>query len=195
MIKGDYLSTILRSPKTVFSTEDIALIWREELTAATRVRINYYVTSGDLICIRNGLYAKNHTYNKLELATRILTPSYVSFETVLAREGLVFQFYAPIFVASYANREIIVDAQSYKFRRLKAEILMDSIGVKHFDQTSMAIRERAFLDMLYLNDDYYFDNLRSLDWGLIHTILPIYKNQRLVRSINRIYKKEQKSLE
>jgi len=191
MIKGDYLSSVLRSPKTVFSTEDIALLWHEATSTATKVRLNYYVASGDLIRIRRGLYAKDKNYNKLELATRILIPSYVSFETVLAREGLIFQFYTSIFVASYANRELTVDTQSYIFRRIKAEILLDSNGVKHVEHTSIATRERAFLDMLYLNDDYYFDNLRSLDWGLIHTILPVYKNQRLVRAINRIYKKEQ----
>lgn len=193
MIKGDYLSTILRSPKSVFTTEDIVLIWHEQLTAATRVRINYYVSTGELICLRSGLYAKDRDYNRLELATRILTPSYVSFETVLAREGLIFQFYSSIFVASYANRELTVDNQSYIFRRIKTEILLDSTGVKHVDHTSMAIKERAFLDTLYLNQDSYFDNLRGLDWDLVHTILPIYKNQRLVRTVNRIYKQEKGS--
>ena len=98
MHKGNYLTSILRSNKTVFSSKDIALLWHAPVTSATRVRLYYYVKKGDLYRIRKGLYAKSKDYNRLELATRIYTPSYVSFETVLAREGLVFQYYEKIFV-------------------------------------------------------------------------------------------------
>jgi hypothetical protein len=73
MLKGDYLTSILRSPKTVFTLKDIALLWREPVSGAARVHLNYYVDRGDLYRIRKGLYAKNESYNKLELATRILT--------------------------------------------------------------------------------------------------------------------------
>jgi len=193
MIKGDYLTSILRSPKTVFSTEDIALLWHEASSVAARVRLNYFVTHGDLVRIRNGLYARDQNYSKLELATRILTPAYVSFETVLASEGLIFQLYTPIFVASYTNREITVGGQVFVFRRLKSEILLDSTGVEHLNQLSMAIRERAFLDMLFRRADYYFDNLHSLNWDIVHQILPIYKNQRLAKTVQQIYRKEKRS--
>jgi hypothetical protein len=91
MRKGDYLSAILKSNKTIFTFKDIALLWQEQASQATRVRINYYINKGELIKLRRGIYAKSNNYNKLELATRIFTPAYVSFETVLASEGLVFQ--------------------------------------------------------------------------------------------------------
>src|SRR5512142_2058641 len=101
MAKGDYLATLLRSPKSVFTYNDILLLWEEPGSGAARVRLTKYVKSGKLYRIRKGLYAKDKNYDRLELATRIFTPSYVSFETVLAREGLVFQFYNAIFAASY----------------------------------------------------------------------------------------------
>lgn len=188
MNKGDYLSVILRSKKTVFSLKDLALLWHESNTTATRVRLHYYIEKGDLYRIRGGLYAKDRNYSKLELATRVLTPAYVSFETVLAKEGLIFQYFESIYIASYTAREIIIDQQVYVFRQIKAKLLMDATGIEHVAETSIATRERAFLDTLYANADYHFDNLRSLNWDKVFEILPIYDNQRMAKKVNRFYK-------
>lgn len=194
MDKGQYLSALLRSSKTVFTTRDIALLWHEPNTAAARVRLNYYTAKGDLIRLRNGIYAKNPHYSRLELATRILTPAYVSFETVLAREGVIFQYYEPIFVASYVTRQVVIDGQTYAFRMIKPPLLVDAAGIEHSAETSIASRERAFLDMLYVHDDYHFDNLRSLDWEAVFRILPIYTNQRLTRRVNSLYRQQSRSM-
>ena len=43
--KGDYLDILLRSKKTVFSTKDIALLWRDPNMAAAQVRLNLYIIS------------------------------------------------------------------------------------------------------------------------------------------------------
>jgi hypothetical protein len=126
----------------------------------------------------------------LELATRIFTPSYVSFETVLVTEGLIFQYYEKIYVASYLDREISVDDQTYTDRKVKTSVLVNSLGVDQIDETSIASKERAFLDTLYTHSDYQFDNLRDLDWEKIFTILPIYSNKRMAKSVNRIYQIE-----
>lgn len=117
MSKGNFLTTLLRSRKTVFSLKDIALLWHETSTNATSVRLNYYVNKGELYRIRKGLYAKDKNYNRYELATRILTPAYVSFETILVNAGVIFQFYEPIFLASYTTRKIFVDQQYYHFQK------------------------------------------------------------------------------
>ena len=188
MQKGQYLETILRSPKTVFTFEDMALLWGEPGTQAVRVRLSYYVQRGKLRRIRRGLYAKNGNYNKLELATRIYPPSYVSFETVLAQKGLIFQFHAQISVASYLTREIEADGQAYSFRKIKTPVLANLMGVENRNETSFASRERAFLDTLYLHGDYYFDNLDSLDWNKVFDMLPIYQNQSMARRVRRLYK-------
>lgn len=188
MQKGDYLITILRSPKTIFTSKDIAILWQDPGTSATRVRISYYVKKGDLIRLRKGLYSKTKDYNKLELATRIFTPAYVSFETVLAKEGLIFQMYQPIFVASYTTRQITIDNQVYSLKTMKNNILTNSTGVENVNETSVATKERAFLDALYVNNDYYFDNLRSLDWDKVNQILPLYNNQRMAKKVSQLQK-------
>ncbi len=189
MLKGNHLDLILRSIKTVFSSEDLALLWHEPVTNATRVRINYYIQKGALYHIRNGLYAKDEKYARLELATRIFTPSYVSFETVLAKEGLIFQYYEKITVASYLTREVIVDQQTYSYRKLKNKLLVNPLGVTQVDGTSLATKERAMLDTLYLNANYHFDNLESINWEKVLEILPAYTNNRLEKEISRISKK------
>lgn len=193
MKKSQYLEVILRSPKTVFTVEDVALLWKEPSTQATRVRLSYYVRRGKLYRIRKGLYAKDARYSKLELATRIYIPSYVSFETILAQEGLIFQFHTHISVASYLTRDIEVDGQVYSFKKLKMSVLTHPLGVENRDESSFAGRERAFLDMLYLNGDTHVDNPNGLDWDKIFNMLPIYQNQSMERRVHRAYKDRQEN--
>jgi predicted transcriptional regulator of viral defense system len=188
MEKGNYIKTILRSKKTVFTIADIALLWGDSSTNATRVRLNYYVRSGQLYRIRRGLYGKDRDYDKLELATRIFTPAYVSFETVLSRAGIVFQYYERIFVATYLTRAIVCDGRAYEFRKIKNTILTDPSGIEHKGEYSVATAERAFLDTIYLHADYHFDSLASLDWNRVFELLPIYDNQRMKRRIDQLHK-------
>ena len=181
--KGEYLDVLLRSSKTVFSVKDAALLWREEREQMVAIRLNRYVASGKLIRIRRGIYAKDKNYNRFELATRIYTPSYISFETVLTRAGINFQFYGNIFVASYVTREIEAGDQKISFIRMKDYVLSNTAGIDHQDGIAAAIKERAFLDRIYISKDYHFDNLNALDWDKVFEILPIYNNKRLEKKV------------
>ncbi|MCA9356822.1 type IV toxin-antitoxin system AbiEi family antitoxin domain-containing protein [Candidatus Nomurabacteria bacterium] len=186
-VKGEYLEVLLRSSKTIFSTKDVALLWREGNKTVVSDRLKSYVKSGKLIRVHRGFYAKDHDYNSLELATRIYTPSYVSFETVLTREGVNFQFYGNIFVASYIKREVKAGNQMIQFVRVKDDILSNSAGVEHINNFSIATQERAFLDRLYVSKDYHFDNLANLNWKKVFEILPIYKNKRLQEKVDEYF--------
>lgn len=188
MKKGNYLSTILRSKQTVLSSKDIMLLWGETDSAAVRVRINYYVKKGDIYRVRRGFYAKDKNYNKLELATKIFTPSYVSLETMLGQAGVTFQYYNQIFVVSCVTREIFADRQMYSYKRIKDAILINPAGIESKDNYSIAIPERAFLDVVYLNKDYHFDNLGPLNWDKIFEILPIYGgNKRMEKMVKKYH--------
>jgi hypothetical protein len=193
MQKGRFLDAILRSTKTVFTTKDIALLWGEPSSNAAGVRLNYYVRQHKLHRIRRGVYAKDTDYNKWELATRIFTPAYVSFETVLAKDGMIFQFYNPIFIASYLTRELEVEGQVYSFRRVKESILTYPAGIAHRDESSIATKERAFLDVLYIHTDYHFDTLDGMNWTAVLEMLPVYQNKRMTRKVLRLYKQSFKT--
>ena len=186
--KGQYIEILLRSPKTVFSTKDIVLLWGEQGKANVRVRLSNYVKRGKLIRVHRGIYAKDKNYDRFELATRIYTPSYVSFETVLTRTGINFQYYGNIFVASYVTREIEADGQKISFIRMKDYVLSNTIGIEHTNDISTATKERAFLDRIYISKDYHFDHLDVLDWNKVFEILPIYRNKRMDKKVQEYFK-------
>lgn len=181
------ISTLLRSPKTVFTFKDVALLWGETDVRAAISGVNYYVNTDQLYRIRRGLYAKDKRYNRDELATRINTPAYISFETVLGREGINFQYYSQIFVASYLNRELTIDGQTYQFRKIKNSILTNPTGILHVSETSIATPERALLDTLYLQKNFYFDHLDQIQWDLVFELLPLYTNARMERVVRKIH--------
>lgn len=186
--KGEYVEILLRSPKTVFSTKDIALLWGEQADVAVRVRLSQYVKNGKLIRVYRGIYAKDKNYDRFELATRIYTPSYVSFETVLTRTGVNFQYYGNIFVASYVTREIEANGQKISFVKMKDYVLSNTIGIEHTNDVATATKERAFLDRIYVSKDYHFDHLDVLDWDKVFEILPIYRNKRMNKKVDEYFK-------
>jgi hypothetical protein len=187
--KGEYLDILLRSKNSVFSTKDIALLWRETQTGTAQVRLNYYVKAGKLIRVRRGIYAKDKNYDKYEFATKIFRPSYVSFETVLGASGMTFQYYGNIFVASYIKREIKCDGQTYSFVKMKDSILSNPKGINQTGEYAIASKERAFLDTIYRSKKYYFDNPSPLDWDKVFEILPIYDNKKMAKTVQKYYEK------
>ncbi len=182
MEKASILS-ILRKGNTVFTFKDILLSSGETNVALLKRRINYYVKNKELYSIRKGIYAKDRNYDRLELANKIYTPSYISLETVLSREGIVFQHYDQIFVVSYLTREITCDGQRYVFRKIKDAILTNSLGLERKNNYFTASRERAFLDTVYLSRNYYFDNLSSIDWDRCFEMISIYKNKAMEKRL------------
>ena len=151
-------------------------------------RVNYYVQSGDLYPIRRGIYAKDKNYDRFELATKIFTPAYISFETVLGHAGVTFQYYSQIFVASYQTKEIVADGQKIVFKTLKDSILTNSAGIENKENYAIASPERAFLDVVYLSKEYHFDQLSLLNWDKVNEILAIYgKNKKMRDRVSKYY--------
>lgn len=181
------ISDILRSPKTVFTFKDISLIWGDTDKKTTIAAVNYYVKTGALYRIRRGIYGKDKNYDHMELATRIFTPSYVSFETVLASAGINFQYYQKITIATYQTREIVIDGQTYSYKKIKDFVLTNPVGVEHKGETSVASPERAFLDTIYIHKEYHFDVVDSLSWDKVFEIAPIYKNIRMAKKVREIF--------
>ncbi len=97
------------------------------------------------IIFGRGLYAKDKNYNRLELATKIFTPSYVSFETILREAGIIFQFFSTIFVATYQTKVVECDGQQYSFRKIKDAILTHSAGIENRGNYAVASRSEHFL--------------------------------------------------
>lgn len=184
-------NTILQlyeSPKTVFTIAGISLLTGEQREGVLSKRLNYYVREGKLLNPRRGIYAK-HDYNPEELACQLYTPSYLSLEYVLQKAGVVFQYDTRIACVSYLCRTVEIDEQEYCYHRMKGEILADTRGIEYRNNINIATPERAFLDVMYLNAEYYFDNIRPLDYKKIAVLLPLYGNKRMEMRVKKLFNK------
>jgi len=178
-VKNNVLLTIYQDSRTVFRLNDIALLLGESNFVSLNKKLNYYVRKGQLGNPRKGIYAKPD-YNQEELACSIYTPCYISLEYVLQKAGIIFQFDSRITTISYLSRSIDIGGKTYFFRKIKGEILINTSGILRLDnQINIASAERAFLDILYLNKEYYFDNLNVLNKRLVYKLLPLYSSNSL----------------
>jgi len=183
------IARLYKNSKTVFTNKDLSLIWQETNQNNLKTKINYYIRQGTLIRLTRGVFVKDKKYSSKELATSLYFPSYVSFETVLREAGFIFQHYDTIFVAGPWSRNIILDKTKIRFRKLKNTVLFNSTGINNMGNYSTATPERAFLDTIYLFPNYYFDNLRTINWERCFEIVKIYNNDQLVKRLKKYYKK------
>jgi hypothetical protein len=174
---------LYKSYKTVLSNKDLALLWRESDKGKLNSKISYYIKQKALIPLTRGVFAKTKQYDPKELATSIYIPAYISFETVLREAGVIFQHYDTIFVASKWSKTMVVDGHALTFRKLKDAVLYNSAGVVMKGNYSIATAERAFLDMLYLFPNYYFDNLQPINFQKCFELVTIYNNKQLVKRL------------
>ncbi len=186
------LSKIYQSQKTILTSKDLALIWRETDQNNLKTKISYYVKQGSLLRLSRGIFAKDSNYSPRELATSVYTPSYISFETALRDAGMIFQHHDTIFVAGPWSKTVRIDKTSIVFRKLKESVLYNQEGIERNETYSIASPERAFLDMIYLFPEYHFDNLRVLNWEKCFELVRIYSNAQLekrLRKYQNIYAK------
>ncbi len=188
MDKKDFILEIYMDKRTVFKLTDIAMLFPLVDSKYLSDRMGYYVQTSRLKNPRKGIYAKPN-FNPLELANILYPPSYISLEYVLQQAGIVFQYDSRFTSVSYLTREIEIGEMIFSYRRIKEEIIMDPTGiVLNQDNINIATPERAFLDLLYLNKDSYFDNLNPLDRQLIDRIIPAYGSVALEQRVIKLLK-------
>lgn len=186
---SDIVLAIYQDIRTVFRLNDVAMLTGETNFQLLSQKLNYYVRTGKLQNPRKGIYAKPD-YSDEELACTIYTPSYISLEYVLQKNGIVFQFDSRISVVSYLSRTIEVENKTYLYRKIKGEILVNTSGInRQNNQVNIATAERAFLDVLYLNAESYFDNLNILNKELIYRLLPVYQSKILTKRVSKLLPK------
>ena len=181
----DLILSVYSDTRTVFSLNDIAMLIGVSDFKRLNERLNYYVRRGKLLRPRKGIYVKPN-YNPEELVCSLYTPSYISLEYVLQKAGVVFQYDERITTISYLSRSIDIEGRTYTYRKIKGEILIVTQGINQTGNVNIATPERAFLDILYLDATYYFDNLNPLDKNLITKLLQIYNTKTLTARIKKL---------
>lgn len=183
----DLILKIYSQPDTVLTLDELSLLFPKIPYSNLRRRIHYFTQAGKIRRLHHGVYAKDK-YDSLELANKIYKPSYISLETVLARGGVVFQYYERIFAVSYLTREIEVGDITIQYRKIRNDVLTNIDGIEQKDRYFIASLERAFLDAVYIYKNYHFDNLGSLDWEKVFNLQHIYHNKGLIERVKSYYK-------
>lgn len=179
-----YLKKLIESEKTVFSLMDLGKIWKIEDKNYLKLVASRLSKRGEIIRIKKGLYALRDSYSRYELANRLKKPSYISLETVLQKEGIIFQDYSKT-ITSISNNTLSkeVDGYNFEYFKIKDEVFSNSLGVKMTNQISIASLERAVCDRAYLSPGFYFDNLRGMNKKELIRISKIYSNKRVEKEI------------
>jgi len=183
------ITKLLNTKKTVFTINDLQKI----LTTSNKFTIRNY-----LLRAKARWFVENIYYwiwkiiwrdvNIFELACKINKNAYISFETVLKKEWVIFQYYESIFLASDKNIEKNALNETFKTFKLKDSILLNPLWIKHIWNYSIASVERAICDRIYLSKEYYFDNLENIDFEKLKNISQIY-NKRVENEIDNLIKK------
>ena len=127
-MNDDIILGLYNRPETVFTLDEISQIFPRISYESLRDRLYYFAKIGKLKRVRQGLYAKEK-YDPFELVNKLYKPSYISLETVLAREGVTFQYYETIFAMSYLSREITLENINIRYRQIKKEVLLNPAGI------------------------------------------------------------------
>ena len=178
------LELLNQSRASVFRISDVAMITGETNRSRLVQRLRYGVSKGYLVSPCNGIYAKKD-FSMEELACKLYVPSYISLETVLQKAGVIFQFSSEISLVSYLSRRVDLSGKVIIYRKIKNEIIIDMRGIKR-GEVNMATPERAFLDTLYLNSHYHFDNPSILDASAVENLLSIYNSPTLAKRAHNI---------
>jgi hypothetical protein len=184
----DIILAVYSDTRTVFRMKDIAMLTGETNFQSLNKKLNYHVKTGKLQNPRKGIYTKLN-YDPEEMACIVFTPSYISLEYVLQKAGILFQYDSRITVIGNLSRTIEIEKQTYVFRKIKSNLLIETKGIlQKENQVNIATTERAFLDLVYLNSESYFDNLNPLNKEAVFKLLPVYEsksmNERIIKLFN-----------
>jgi predicted transcriptional regulator of viral defense system len=174
------LLKLFSSDKTVFSFAELKEIYWNKNAQSLRNKLAYNVKTWKLEKVAKWIYAiKWKEINSFELANKIYSPSYISFFSALYHHSIIFQYEKNIYLAyKKSDTKKILDFE-IKLKNLKKEILLNPSWIINNWNYSIAWKERAFLDTIYIYSDVYFDDISKLDYEKILELLPIYDNKSL----------------
>ena len=152
------LELLLASKQSIFSLADLSLIWGESNRILVSDLAGWYVDSSKLFKIKTGLFSlfdpltqKNLNY-QLSIAQKLVSPSYISYHTVLAESGVNFQYYNSIHSCGLINKKFKVADQDFVYHKIEAEIFYNPLGIiKNQFGLDQACIERAICDSWYIN--------------------------------------------
>lgn len=160
------LQVLLEQEKNIFTSSDLAVLWEIENKNTLLKTLSRYESKGYLHRIYKGLYSVKPLENlhPYELGCAIAGPSgYVSAETILAKEGLIFQELNSITLYGARAKQLEVAGNLYLVRYLNPIFLLNRLGITYINNYYLATTLRAVADILYTSPNYYIDRNEAID--------------------------------
>lgn len=164
----DKQKILLQTDQRIFKTSDLALLWDIQNRNTLTKTIQRYIDRGILFRIYKGLYSTLpvEELNKYEVGCAIGGPfSYISAESILAKEGIIFQDIKKVTLFGKKKKEITVGNTTYLCRYLNDKFLLNRSGIKDSKGYSVATVQRALADLRHINPKFFVDNDLSIDEG------------------------------
>jgi len=135
----------------------------EKITGLARnslyVALKRWVDGGMMERVSQGIYitmGENPTLEKI--AAQLYLPNYLSFESALARQGVLNMIpYTLTFATTRRTKKYILRKQGAEFRQISPELFF---GYEMKNGIHIAVPEKAFLDQIY----FASRGKTSLDW-------------------------------
>jgi predicted transcriptional regulator of viral defense system len=171
--KDQKIKGLLRDSRKLYHTQDLAVLWGIDNANTLYTNIKRYVKRGLLNKIHKGFYS-TVSLNAVDPVCLGIVGlhryGYVSTESILAKEGLIFQDVRYITLVSDVSERFEIAGHKFLARRMKDDYLYNEVGIIVKENVRIASVERAVADMLYFNPNYHFDAKSSIDWKKVEEI-------------------------
>lgn len=172
-IKQNRFLSIAKLAIPVFRIDDLARIWGINNRNTLLTSLKRYVESGLIYRLYRGLYSIKPVAELDPLllgAQAINNYCYLTGETILAKQGIIFQQVNYFTFAGKQTKRFKIGNYKYYCRQLKDKFLYNDIGIDKTGKFNLATPERAAADILYFNPRYHFDNPDAIDWTEVNKI-------------------------
>lgn len=171
--KDQKIKGLLRDSRKLYHTQDLGVLWGIDNHSTLYTTIKRYVKRGLLNKIFKGFYSTTplNAVDPFYLGiVGLHRYGYVSTESILVKEGLIFQDVRYITLISDVSKRFEIASHKFLTRRMKDDYLYNEVGIMAKEGVRFASVERAVADMLYFNPDYHFDAKSSIDWRKVKEI-------------------------
>jgi predicted transcriptional regulator of viral defense system len=145
----DLVGQLARFDKLFWSVADLEKVLAYGTRKSLLVALHRLAASGTLERVRRGYYrVAARPADEAALANVLYRPSYLSFESALARHGILSQIpYTMTFATTRRSKRMTIGGREAEFRQIKKELFF---GYKLESGLYVAEPEKALLDELYM---------------------------------------------
>lgn len=167
----DKISVLIQQPQKLFHTSDLKVIWGIYNESTLYQTIYRLIKKKIFFRVQKGLYSivPLDQLDPTEIGFRAINHfSYLSTETVLAKNGIINQSPNKITFVSSSPANFTINDNLYLVRQLKPQCLNNTVGIIQNNKgIFMATTERAIADILYFQPNYHFDADNLINWKLV----------------------------